>query len=75
MEELAQEVMAPRLHTASLAEARLPHSPPEAARYGRRKSLQALETLQEDPLVLTSRAYGSAASNVATGSFTAAVVR
>jgi len=55
MEELAQEVMAPRLHTASLAE--------------------ALENLQEDPLVFPSRAYGSAASNVATGSFAAAVVR
>ena len=72
MEELAEEVMAPRLHTASLAEASAAVQIPAATLA---EVLQALENLQEDPSVLTSRAYGSAASNVATGSFAAAVVR
>jgi len=53
VEELQEEVMAPRLHTASLA--------------------LALENLEEDPFVLMGRTYGSVASNVATGSFSAVV--
>lgn len=51
VEELAEEVMAPRLHMASFA-------------------LQ-LENLNDDPFVLTGRTYGSVASNIATGSFSA----
>jgi len=54
VEELAEEVMAPRLHMASFA-------------------LQ-LENLQEDPFVLMGRTYGNVASNIPTGTFSAAAL-
>lgn len=55
VDEIRSEVLAPRLHTASLS--------------------KAFDDLAADPWVRTSKAYGSGVVQVATGSFSAAVVK
>lgn len=55
VEEIGQEVLAPRLHTASFA--------------------KTLEGLQEDPWIKPCKSYGGNHVHVATGTFSAAVVK